>query len=30
MKAMEELISKLRDKEIKLTEEIKNKIYEGL
>ena len=30
IKAMEELISKLRDKEIKLTEEIKNKIYEGL
>ena len=30
IKAMEELISKLRDKEIKLTDEIKNKIYEGL
>lgn len=30
IKAMEELISRLRDKEIKLTEEIKNKIYQGL
>jgi len=30
IKAMEELISKLRDKEIKLNEESKNKIYEGL
>ena len=30
VKAIEELISKLRDKEIKLTDEIKNKIYEGL
>jgi len=30
IKAMEELISKLRDKEIKLTDEVKNKIYEGL
>jgi len=30
IKAMEELISKLRDKEIKLTEEIRNKIYQGL
>ena len=30
IKAMEELISKLRGKEIKLTEEIRNKIYQGL
>lgn len=30
IKAMEELISKLRDKEIRLSEEVKNKIYEGL
>jgi len=30
IKAMEELISKLRNKEIKLTDEIKKKIYEGL
>ena len=30
IKAMEELISKLRDKDIKLTDEIKNKIFEGL
>ena len=30
IKAMEELISCLRDKEIKLTEEIRNKIYQGL
>ena len=30
MKVMEELISKLRGKEIKLTEEIRNKIYQGL
>lgn len=30
IKAMEELISKLRNKEIELTEDIKNKIYEGL
>lgn len=30
MKAMEELISKLRDKEIKLTEEVRKKIYDGL
>ena len=30
IKAMEELISKLRSKEIKVTEEIRNKIYEGL
>ena len=30
IKAMEELISGLRDKEIKLTDEIKNKIYQGL
>lgn len=29
LKAMEEAISKLRDKELKLTEEIRNKIYEG-
>lgn len=29
-KAMEELISRLRGKEIKLTEEIRNKIYQGL
>jgi len=30
IKAMEELISKLRGKEIKLTEEIRKKIYQGL
>ena len=30
IKVMEELVSKLRDKEIKLTEEIRNKIYQGL
>ena len=30
IKAMEELISKLRGKEIKLTKEIRNKIYQGL
>jgi len=30
MKVMEELISKLRDKEIKLTREIRDKIYQGL
>jgi len=30
IKVMEELIAKLRDKEIKLSEEIRNKIYEGL
>ena len=30
IKAMEELISRLRNKEIKLTEDIRNKIYEGL
>ena len=30
IKAMEGLISKLRGKEIKLTEEIRNKIYQGL
>jgi len=30
IKAMEELISKLRGKEVKLTEEIRNKIYQGL
>lgn len=30
IKTMEELISKLRGKEIKLTEEIRNKIYQGL
>lgn len=30
IKAMEELISKLRNKEIKLTDEVKNKICEGL
>lgn len=30
IKAMEELISKLRNKEIKLTEDIRNKIYKGL
>jgi len=30
IKGMEELISKLREKEIKLTEEIRNKIYQGL
>lgn len=30
IKAMEELISRLRNKEIKLTEGIRNKIYEGL
>jgi HEPN domain-containing protein len=30
IKAMEELISRLRSKEITLTEEIRNKIYEGL
>jgi len=30
IKAMEELISKLRDKEIKLNDEIRNKIYQGL
>ena len=30
VKAMEEVISRLRDKEIKLTEEIRNKIYQGL
>lgn len=30
MKVMEELISRLRDKEIKLTEEVRNKIYQGL
>lgn len=30
IKAMEELISCLRDKKIKLTEEIRNKIYQGL
>jgi len=30
IKAMEELISKLRSKEIKLSEDIRNKIYEGL
>jgi hypothetical protein len=30
IKAMEELISKLRTADIKLSEEIKNKIYEGL
>jgi len=30
IKAMEDLISRLRDKELKLTEEIKNKICEGL
>jgi len=30
IKVMEELISRLRDKEIRLTEDIRNKIYEGL
>jgi len=30
IKAMEELIAKLRNIDVKLTEEIKNKIYEGL
>jgi hypothetical protein len=30
IKAMEELIAKLRNTDIELTEEIKNKIYEGL
>jgi len=30
IKAMEELISELRDKEIKLSDEIRKKIYEGL
>lgn len=30
IKAMEDLISRLRDKELKLTEEIRNKICEGL
>lgn len=30
IKAMEELISQLRDKEIKLTNEIKEKIFQGL
>jgi len=30
IRAMEELISKLRDKEIKLTKEIKDKIFQGL
>jgi HEPN domain-containing protein len=30
IKAMEELIAKLRNTDIKLTEEIRNKIYEGL
>lgn len=30
IKAMEELISRLRNKEIELTEEIRNKIYQGL
>ena len=30
IKAMEELISKLRDKEIELSEDVRNKIYEGL
>lgn len=30
MKAMEDLISKLRDKEIEMTEDVRNKIFEGL
>jgi hypothetical protein len=30
IKAMEELIAKLRNMDMKLTDEIKNKIYEGL
>ncbi len=30
IKVMEELISRLRDREIKLTEDIRNKIYQGL
>lgn len=30
IKSMEELISKLRNKEIELTEEVRNKIHKGL